>query len=346
MASYEVRSIYLVCTVDRAVAETQVRAGETTRLLRVVREVCLAILVSIVTDNLNRVLVSTNGTVSTQTIELSLEQVVATHWDLLFLWERSECNVIYDTNSEVVLRLWQLKVLEYSNDLSWSSIRRTETITATYNQWLALVIVESRLNVEVQWLTLCTWLLSTVKNSDALNCSWDSLLQEVNREWTEEVNCNHTDLLALLVQVVDSLTSWLCSRTHQDDDVLSILSTIVVEEVILTTSDLSHLLAVLLYNLRDCIIVSVRSLTVCEECLRVLSSTASYRALWSQSTVAEVLDELWLNQWTDVFHIHLLDLVVLMRSTETVEEVDERNLCLQSSQVRNCRKVHNLLNRT
>ena len=53
VASYEVRSIYLICTVDRAVAETQVRAGETTRLLRVVREVCLAILVSIVTDNLN-----------------------------------------------------------------------------------------------------------------------------------------------------------------------------------------------------------------------------------------------------------------------------------------------------
>ena len=53
VASYEVRSIYLISTVDRAVAETQVRAGETTRLLRVVREVCLAILVSIVTDNLN-----------------------------------------------------------------------------------------------------------------------------------------------------------------------------------------------------------------------------------------------------------------------------------------------------
>ena len=42
----------------------------------------------------------------------------------------------------------------------------------------------------------------------------------------------------------------------------------------------------------------------------------------------------------------LLDLVVLVRSTETVEEVNERNLCLQCSQVRNCREVHNLLNRT
>ena len=160
------------------------------------------------------------------------------------------------------------------------------------------------------------------------------------------MNSNHTNLLALLVQVVDSLASWLCSRTHQDDDVLSILSTIVVEEVILTTSDLSHLLAVLLYNLRDCIVVRVASLTVCEECLWVLSGTASNRTLRSQCTVTEVLNELFLNQWTDVFHIHFLDLVVLVRSTETVEEVNERNLCLQCSQVRNCREVHNLLNRT
>ena len=53
----------------------------------------------------------------------------------------------------------------------------------------------------------------------------------IREKMTIQVNCNHTNLLALLVQVVDSLTSWLCSRTHQDDDVRSILSTIGVEEL-------------------------------------------------------------------------------------------------------------------
>lgn len=66
-----------------------------------------------------------------------------THWDFLLFWERSECNVINDTYSEVVLWLWQLEVLEYSNNLSWSCIRRTETVATANDQWLALVIVES-----------------------------------------------------------------------------------------------------------------------------------------------------------------------------------------------------------
>jgi len=47
------------------ITETQVRTSETTRLLRIIREVCLAIFVCIVTNNLYRVLVSTNRTVST-----------------------------------------------------------------------------------------------------------------------------------------------------------------------------------------------------------------------------------------------------------------------------------------
>ena len=160
------------------------------------------------------------------------------------------------------------------------------------------------------------------------------------------MNSNHTYLLALLVEVVDSLTCRLCSRTHEDDYVLSVLSSVVVEEVILTTGDLSHLLAVLLHYLRDAVVVLVASLTVCEECLRVLSSTACNRALRSEGTVAETLDVFLIYERTDVFHVHLLDLVILVRCAETVEEVDKRNLCLESSEVRNSREVHNFLYRT
>ena len=63
VASHKVRCIHLVSTVDRLVAEAQVRARETSRLLRVVGEVGLAILVGVVTDNLNGVLVGTHSTI-------------------------------------------------------------------------------------------------------------------------------------------------------------------------------------------------------------------------------------------------------------------------------------------
>ena len=50
VASHEVRCGHQIGRADRCVTETQVRAGETSRLLRVVREVSLAVLVGVVTD--------------------------------------------------------------------------------------------------------------------------------------------------------------------------------------------------------------------------------------------------------------------------------------------------------
>ena len=51
VASHEVRCGYQIGRADRCITETQVRAGETSRLLRVVREVGLAVLVGVVTNN-------------------------------------------------------------------------------------------------------------------------------------------------------------------------------------------------------------------------------------------------------------------------------------------------------
>ena len=63
MACYEVRSGNKVRSLDREVAESQVRAGVTAGFLGIVVEISLAILVSVGTDNLDGVLVGTDGTV-------------------------------------------------------------------------------------------------------------------------------------------------------------------------------------------------------------------------------------------------------------------------------------------
>jgi hypothetical protein len=52
VASHEVRCGYQIGRADRCVIETQVRAGETSRLLRVVAEVSLAVLVGVCTNDL------------------------------------------------------------------------------------------------------------------------------------------------------------------------------------------------------------------------------------------------------------------------------------------------------
>lgn len=45
--------------------------------------------------------------------------------DFFFLGKRSESYIVYDTHSEVVFRHWQSQILEYSDDLSRSSVFRT-----------------------------------------------------------------------------------------------------------------------------------------------------------------------------------------------------------------------------
>ena len=319
------------------------RAGEATRLLRVVREVSLAVLIGVVTNDLHRVLVGTHGTVRAQAIELSLEQAVATHRNLFDLRQRGKGNIVDDTHGEVVLRHGEFQVVEHRDDLGRSGIGRTETITATNDKRLARIIVEGALHVEIQRLTLRSGLLGAVEHSNALCRCGDSLADSLDRERTIEMDSHHTDLLTLLGKVVDSLAGRLCGRTHQNDDVLSIRSTIVVEEVILTTCNLGNLSQVLLNYLGYCVVVLVASLAMSEEGLRVLGSTTCVRTLRAHGTVAETLDPLFLHERTDVLHIHLLNLVVLVRSTEAIEEVDERHRALQGREIWHSRQIHHLL---
>ena len=115
--------------------------------------------------------------------------------------------------------------------------------------------------------------------------------------------------------------------------------------MVFTTCNLGNLLAIFLYCVRDSVIVGVTSLTMCKELVWILSSTTCNRTLWGECTVAELLYILHWSDSLDVFHVHHFNLVILVRSTETIKEVYEWNLCLKSSKVRNSSEVHNLLNR-
>ena len=149
------------------------------------------------------------------------------------------------------------------------------------------------------------------------------------------MDSHHTDLLALLQQVVDALAGRLRGRTHEDDDVLGIGGAVVVEEVILAARDLGNLGEVLLHDLRNGVVVLVASLAVGEEGLRVLGRTTGVRTLRGHGAVAETLDPLGVDERTDVLHVHGLHLVVLMGGAESVEEVDKRNLALKRREVGN-----------
>ena len=72
VASHEVRLVDIVRALDRVIAKTQMGNGDTAGLFGIILEVCLNILVGVVTDNLGGVLVCSNRTVAAETPELAL----------------------------------------------------------------------------------------------------------------------------------------------------------------------------------------------------------------------------------------------------------------------------------
>ena len=72
MAGNEVSLTDQVGRLDAAVSETQMRHGNTAGLLGVVIKVCLSVHISVITDDLDGVLVSTYRTVSAKTPELTV----------------------------------------------------------------------------------------------------------------------------------------------------------------------------------------------------------------------------------------------------------------------------------
>ena len=321
------------------------RRGVTTRLLRVIREVSLAILVCRATDNLNRVLVCTDCTVSTQTEEQRLEGTLLSHRDLLAYRQREVCNVIDDTYCEVVLWSRECHISEYRQHLCRSCILRRKTVATTDNLWLELVTIECIYDIEVQRLAICSRLLCAVQNADCLNCLRQYVEEIFCREWTVEMNGDNTHLLATLVQEINALTQSLGYRAHCYNYAVSVLSSVVNERLVLTTCNLRYLGHSLSHHIRHCIIELVCSLASLEVDIWILGCTTSYRLLRIESALAELLQSLTVKQLCERSLVHKLNLLNLVRSTETIEEVKERNTRLEGYNVSHTCQVHNLLNR-
>ena len=302
-------------------------------------------LVGIVTDNLHRVLVGTYCTVSAQTVEFGFEHAFAAQCDFFFLGQRSEGNVVYDTDSEVVLRHRHSQVLVNGEDLRGSSVLGSQTVTAAYDNRSILCTVEAVFYVEVQRFAVSTRFFRTVQYGNLLGCLGNGGKEVLGRERTIQVDGNQTYLFAIGNEVVDSFAGSFCYRTHGDDNAFCIFCTIVIEQTVLAACDFGNLVHVFLNDSRNCFIVVVARFTVLEEVVRIFGHTTGNRVHRVQCTCAEFSQSFLVDKRSEVFVLQHFNLLDFVRSTETVEEVDKRNTALDSSQVSYTGQVHNFLYR-
>ena len=114
---HEVRGVHQISRADRRVAETKVRAGETTGFLGIVREICLTVFVGVVTDDLDGVLVGAYRTVCAESVELGLEHAFLSDVDFGTDREGRIGEIVNDSYGELVAGCVSLEILEHLEHL-------------------------------------------------------------------------------------------------------------------------------------------------------------------------------------------------------------------------------------
>ena len=145
------------------------------------------------------------------------------------------------------------------------------------------------------------------------------------------------------VEVIDNLFKGVAERTHAHDDAISVVSAIVVEQVIAGAKLLVDLVHVGLNNGGQSVIGLVASLTMLEEDVAVLMGAACMRMLRIEGVIAERLDSVHVEHVLQIVEVPNSNLLNLVRSAEAVKEVQERNLALNSCKVSNGCEIHYFL---
>ena len=89
----------------------------TARFFRVIVKVRLSIKVGVVADNLDCVFVCADSTVRTESPELTTGCSLGCGVDSLTQFKRVICDIIDDTDGELIFRLIRCEVVEYGNEL-------------------------------------------------------------------------------------------------------------------------------------------------------------------------------------------------------------------------------------
>lgn len=135
------------------------------------------------------------------------------------------------------------------------------------------------------------------------------------------------------VHIIDSLLDGVADRTHRDDDFRGVLSSVVVEELVIGADLRIDLVHILFHNGGNRFIVGVGRFSRLEENVRILRGSAQNRVIGVEGSLAESLDGIHVQHIFQIVIIPHLNLLDLMGGTEPVEEVNEGDASFEAPDV-------------
>ena len=204
---------------------------------------------------------------------------------------------------------------------------------------------QRRNRVEEERLADRARLLRPIEDGEVSHGRGQRLGERLRRKRTVEAHLGDADALAAGVQPGDRLAHRLPAGSHHHEDAFSLGMPRVVDDPIATAGALGEARHRLLDRVRNAGIEGIDRLARLEVDVRVLRGAADERPLRGERPAAMSLDEFLRHQCAQVVVGEQLDRVQLMRGSEPVEEVHERNPRPQRRGLRDQCKVVGLLHR-
>ena len=200
-------------------------------------------------------------------------------------------------------------------------------------------------DLEVERLADSARLLRPVEHGDCLDC-WRQGREELcGREWMEEADPHQPDPLAGRVECVDRLLDRARRRAHDDRDAVRVRGAVVVDEPIPPAGPRGEFVHYLLDDAGHGAVEQVRGLAALEEDVGVLRGAADHGGIGRHAPAAEGEHVVVADQRPEVVGFEQRDLVDLVRGSEAVEEVEERDPGPERRGVGHQREVVGLLDR-
>ena len=149
------------------------------------------------------------------------------------------------------------------------------------------------------------------------------------------MDLNHAGLVSVCVEIIDGIPGSLSTGTHNNDDFLRIGSSIVVKQLIVTTSQLINLIHTMLDDAGDGGNFLVSPLTALEKDIRIDGCAASGGMLRVQSVFAKSIELVLIHQFRKILIIQRFNALHLMRGAETVKTMHKGIAAIDSGQMRN-----------
>jgi len=354
VASSEVGVGDRIGALDGGRAKAHVSDGDTTGLVSSEVELTLSVngllLCAVAGSKLECHLSSTHSTIAAKTPKSALSEARSSN--LRAAWKQRQAKVrdiILNTNDEALHRLGALEVSKDGTNHERSESLIGEAITTANDHSLVDGLIIGTLDcghhIKEERLTNGTRLLGTVEHGNTADGLGQDAQEVLCAPWAEEVDTQDTNLSLLLTdEIVDDLLHSEGTSAHSDDDVLSVGSTGVVEEVITTASHGEDLVHSLLDSLGGTVLVIISD--GLEHLHPVVTSgdgTTLMGVSGLKSSLAELLEVLVVVQGAELV---IRDVVAggdRVRRLEAVEEVHERHGHLESRSVSHGSEIHGLL---